>query len=105
MQELEVSLLTGSNSASTKKGPLLLIVDDDPSQRLVIRYVLEREGYQVLEANSGETCLQLATQHPVDMVLLDAVMPDLDGFECCRRLHAQNSDLPILIVTCHRSGR
>jgi signal transduction histidine kinase len=99
MQKLEVSPLAGSNSASTKKGPLLLIVDDDPSQRLVIRYVLEREGYQVLEASSGETCLQLATQHPVDMVLLDAVMPDLDGFECCRRLHAQNSDLPILIVT------
>lgn len=75
------------------------MVDDERSQRLLVCYALEREGYQVLEASSGEACLQLAAQHPVDMVLLDAVMPDLDGFECCRRLHAQNSDLPILIVT------
>jgi signal transduction histidine kinase len=86
-------------SPSPEKKPLVLVVDDERSQRLVVCYALEREGYQVLEASSGEVCLQLAAQHPVDMVLLDAVMPDLDGFECCRRLHAQNSDLPILIVT------
>ena len=86
-------------SPSPEKKPLVLVVDDEPSQRLLVRYALEREGYQVLEASSGEVCLQLAAQHPVDMVLLDAVMPDVDGFECCRRLHAQNSDLPILIVT------
>lgn len=86
-------------SPSPEKKPLVLVVDDERSQRLVVRYALEREGYQVLEASSGEVCLQLAAQHPVDMVLLDAVMPDVDGFECCRRLHAQNSDLPILIVT------
>lgn len=86
-------------SPSPEKKPLVLVVDDERSQRLLVCYALEREGYQVLEASSGEVCLQLAAQHPVDMVLLDAVMPDLDGFECCRRLHAQNSDLPILIVT------
>jgi signal transduction histidine kinase len=88
-----------AGSPSPEKKPLVLVVDDERSQRLVVCYALEREGYQVLEASSGEVCLQLAAQHPVDMVLLDAVMPDLDGFECCRRLHAQNSDLPILIVT------
>ncbi|MGY4590941.1 signal transduction histidine kinase [Thermostichus sp. MS-CIW-40] len=86
-------------SPSPEKKPLVLVVDDERSQRLLVCYALEREGYQVLEASSGEVCLQLAAQHSVDMVLLDAVMPDLDGFECCRRLHAQNSDLPILIVT------
>ncbi|MGY2717584.1 signal transduction histidine kinase [Thermostichus sp. MS-CIW-19] len=88
-----------AGSPSPEKKPLVLVVDDERSQRLLVCYALEREGYQVLEASSGEACLQLAAQHPVDMVLLDAVMPDLDGFECCRRLHAQNSDLPILIVT------
>jgi signal transduction histidine kinase len=88
-----------AGSPSPEKKPLVLVVDDERSQRLVVCYALEREGYQVLEASSGEVCLQLAAQHPVDMVLLDAVMPDVDGFECCRRLHAQNSDLPILIVT------
>ncbi len=90
---------TGTNSASAEKRPLLLIADDDPSQRLLTRYALEREGYQIVEADSGLACLEAASRHQPDMVLLDAVMPDLDGFECCRRLHAQNADLPILIVT------
>jgi signal transduction histidine kinase len=99
MQELEVSLLTGSNSASAEKGLLLLIVDDDPSQRLLARYALEREGYHILEADSGLACLEAASRYQPDIVLLDAVMPGLDGFECCRRLHAQNPDMPILIVT------
>jgi signal transduction histidine kinase len=99
MQKLEVSPLAGSNSASTKKGPLLLIVDDDPSQRLLARYALEREGYHILEADSGIACLEAASRYQPDIVLLDAVMPGLDGFECCRRLHAQNPDMPILIVT------
>ena len=99
MQELEVSLLTGSNSASAEKGLLLLIVDDDPSQRLLARYALEREGYHILEADSGLACLEAVSRYQPDIVLLDAVMPGLDGFECCRRLHAQNPDMPILIVT------
>ncbi len=90
---------TGTNSASAEKRPLLLIADDDPSQRLLTRYALEREGYQIVEADSGLACLEAASRYQPDMVLLDAVMPDLDGFECCRRLHAQNADLPILIVT------
>jgi signal transduction histidine kinase len=99
MRELEVGLLTGSNSASAEKGLLLLIVDDDPSQRLLARYALEREGYHILEADSGLACLEAASRYQPDIVLLDAVMPGLDGFECCRRLHAQNPDMPILIVT------
>ncbi|MFS8740821.1 response regulator [Synechococcus sp. WC10meta] len=99
MQKLEVSPLAGSNSASAEKGLLLLIVDDDPSQRLLARYALEREGYHILEADSGLACLEAASRYQPDIVLLDAVMPGLDGFECCRRLHAQNPDMPILIVT------
>jgi len=89
----------GEGSARAEEKPLLLIADDDPSQRLLTRYALEREGYQVVEADSGLACLEAASRYQPDMVLLDAVMPDLDGFECCRRLHAQNPDLPILIVT------
>ncbi len=105
MQRLESNLSarsvpqTGMSSAAAEKRPLLLIADDDPSQRLLARYTLEREGYQVVEADSGLACLEAVSCHQPDMVLLDAVMPDLDGFECCRRLHAQNPDMPILIVT------
>lgn len=88
-----------AGSPSPEKKPLLLIADDERSQRLLTRYALEREGYQLVEADSGLACLEAASRYQPDMVLLDAVMPDLDGFECCRRLHAQNPDLPILIVT------
>ncbi len=84
---------------SPVRQPLLLIADDDPNQRLLIRHVMSREGYRVIEASDGEKCLQSFSSYAPDMVLLDALMPELDGFECCRRLHAQNSDLPILIVT------
>lgn len=79
--------------------PLLLVADDDPNQRLLIRHVMSKEGYGVIEASDGEECLQSFASHIPDMVLLDALMPELDGFECCRRLHAQNPELPILIVT------
>lgn len=79
--------------------PLLLIADDDSNQRLLIRHVMGREGYEVIEASDGESCLETFAARLPDIVLLDAVMPQLDGFECCRRLHAQNPDLPILMVT------
>ncbi|MFQ3584142.1 MAG: response regulator [Cyanobacteriota bacterium] len=84
---------------SGQSQPLLLISDDDPNQRLLIRHVMGKEGYRVIEASDGESCLEAFATHLPDMVLLDAVMPQLDGFECCRRLHAQNPDLPILMVT------
>ncbi|MGQ9838786.1 MAG: response regulator [Cyanobacteriota bacterium] len=79
--------------------PLLLIAEDDFNQRLLMCHIMSREGYRVIEASDGESCLQAFAAHLPDMVVLDAMMPQLDGFECCRRLHAQNPDLPILMVT------
>lgn len=102
MQKLNAKPMSdwrGGSFSGAEEKPLLLIADDDPSQRLLARYALEREGYQVVEADSGLACLEVVSRHQPDMVLLDAVMPDLDGFECCRRLHAQNPDMPILILT------
>ncbi|MCF2971063.1 response regulator [Synechococcus sp. Nb3U1] len=84
---------------SVQTQPLLLIADDDPSQRLLIRHVMSKEGYRMIEASNGESCLETFTARLPDIVLLDAVMPQLDGFECCRRLRAQNPDLPVLMVT------
>ena len=81
--------------------PPILVVDDDPTQRFMFRQVLERDGYQVIEAENGLTALALFTQHKPLLALVDAVMPEMDGFELCHQLHALEGggDLTVLIAT------
>lgn len=75
------------NSSVHKKDiPLILIADDDRSTRLSLRSLLQDDGYAIIEAENGEECLAAYRQHQPDMVLLDAVMPVMDGFTCCRLL-------------------
>lgn len=80
---------------------LVLVVDDDKSMRMLLRLALEQEGYQVEEASDGEACLAAYQQHQPDAVLLDARMPNLDGFACCTQLRAMggNYTMPILMIT------
>jgi DNA-binding response OmpR family regulator len=76
----------------------ILFVEDDASIRRQTVMLLEDEGYEVAEAATGEDGLATFARHPPDCVLLDVMLPDLDGFEVCRRLRAI-SDVPIIIVT------
>lgn len=68
--------------------PLILVVDDDRSMRLLLSKVMETEGYQVVEAMNGEECIAVYKQLQPDMILLDAMMPVMDGFTCCNKLQA-----------------
>ncbi len=68
--------------------PTILVVDDHEMGRLTIRALLEREGYDIHEANSGKKTLELVPLLKPDVIILDAMMPDLDGFETCARLKA-----------------
>lgn len=79
----------------------MLVVDDDPTTRLLVRAALEPAGLQVLEAHSGLEALELARMNPIDLVVLDIVMPDMDGFETCTKLRAlpEHDRLPVLILT------
>jgi diguanylate cyclase (GGDEF)-like protein len=83
------------------KASSILIVDDDRAMRLLLRLAMEEEGYTVLEAKDGEQCLAEFIQHRPQMVLLDAVMPGIDGFSCCQQLRQlpEAQDVPILIIT------
>jgi CheY-like chemotaxis protein len=63
--------------------PLALIVDDDPVFRTVVRAYLEEAGFRVDEAESGQGAIEKFEATPVDIVLLDILMPDMDGFETC----------------------
>src|SRR5437879_5300066 len=76
--------LSAARGASPR--PRVLIVDDDPLIRRVVRAVLEDESYDLEEAASGEAALALAAKHPPDVVLLDVMMPGLDGYEVAARL-------------------
>lgn len=79
----------------------ILVVDDDAKNRLLLRELIEARGDQVLEAEDGQTALALAAEHLPDAIVLDIMMPGMDGFEVCRRLK-ENRDtvhIPVLIVT------
>jgi DNA-binding response OmpR family regulator len=82
-------------------GPMpgrILLVDDDPSIRQQTTTLLADDGYAVDEAATGEQGLSAFERRPADCVLLDVMLPDVDGFEVCRRLRAR-SDVPIIMVT------
>lgn len=76
----------------------VLIVDDDDGIRASLRMALEDQGYRVTEAADGETALDQVRQSPPDVVVLDLMLPGMDGFECCRQLR-RSSDAPVLIVS------
>lgn len=80
---------------------LILVVDDDALTRIHLRELLEYAGYQVVEASDGEQALATYNQVKPDLVLLDALMPKMDGLTCCERLQELpgGANTPILIVT------
>ncbi|MDZ8183863.1 MAG: PleD family two-component system response regulator [Nostoc sp. ChiSLP02] len=80
---------------------LVLIVDDEPFIRTILRSFLEREEYQIAEARNGIEALIKFNELQPDIVLLDAIMPDMDGFECCTQLHTLESSkhTPVLMIT------
>jgi DNA-binding response OmpR family regulator/anti-anti-sigma regulatory factor len=80
---------------------LVLIVDDTPANLGVLYAALSRERIEVLLANGGVMALDVATSEQPDLILLDVVMPDLDGFEVCRRLKAdpRTQEIPVMFMT------
>ena len=89
------------NSPIQSNSPLVLIADDDRTLRALLRLAMEEEGYQVAEANNGENCLAEFARLQPDIVLLDAVMPVMDGFACCQQLRTfpGTEHTPVLMIT------
>jgi two-component system alkaline phosphatase synthesis response regulator PhoP len=82
---------------AVRKGHIL-VVDEDPNVFEVIRYALSREGYQVTCAVSAERAVACAESDLPDLVIMELVLPDLDGLELCRRIQSYG-DIPVLILT------
>jgi DNA-binding response OmpR family regulator len=77
----------------------ILVVDDDPAVTSVLRRGLAFEGYRVETAASGAEALRVARNRPPSLVILDVMMPGMDGLEVCRRLREADRSLPILLLT------
>ncbi|MCL6638688.1 MAG: response regulator transcription factor [Firmicutes bacterium] len=77
----------------------VLAVDDDFKILKILQHSLQKEGFEVLTASGGEEALEKARQFKPDLVLLDLMMPGMDGFETYQKLKAQREDLPVIILT------
>jgi two-component system alkaline phosphatase synthesis response regulator PhoP len=79
----------------------ILIVDDEPSIIVALQFLMEQNGYETLVAFSGEEAMEAVAQHRPDLILLDIMLPVVDGFEVCQRVRekADWKDICIVLVT------
>src|SRR5437763_13997273 len=77
----------------------LLVVDDEPFLREAVAASLRFLGFEVTTAQTGAEALRLARERPFDLVVLDVMLPDTDGFEVVRRLHRDGSRVPVIFLT------
>ena len=84
----------------------ILVIEDDPSTLRLIKYTLQQEGYEVLTVPNGLEGLRKARSEQPDLVILDVMLPGIDGFEVCHRLRAesQTAKLPILMISGKTRG-
>lgn len=78
---------------------LILLVDDEASIVQLAQLYLEREGFRVKSVGDGASALKAAQDGSLALMVLDVMLPELDGFEVCRRLRAANNDLPVIMLT------
>ena len=90
--------LSPSSVSSTESHPLILVVDDEPRIIRFVRINLEMEGFRVIEAADGLDALNQVRQKMPDMVLLDVMMPEMDGFEVCEVLKSDQRLKDIEII-------
>jgi two-component system cell cycle response regulator DivK len=84
-------------------GAKILYIEDSPSNRLLVKRVLLVEGYEVLEAEDGLTGAEIAKAEHPDLILMDMNLPEVDGYEMTRRIHAmpELADIPIVAMTAN----
>jgi len=78
---------------------VILVVDDDSSCRDIAARLLRTQGYETRTADGGEACLAIVAREPIDLILLDVMMPDMDGFAVCAALRARGAAIPIILLT------
>jgi DNA-binding response OmpR family regulator len=86
----------------------ILVVDDDPDMREALQMILESADYTVVSAEDGEQCLSMLKQEQPDLLILDLLMPRMDGFEVCKALkdprYAKFARMPIILLSSVQAG-
>lgn len=95
--------MKGAPKTRTVKMKKLLIVDDEVEIANSIQYVMNKEGFATLLAHDGHKAIQLVEAEKPDLIILDLMMPGLDGYEVCRRVRANDRKTPILMLTARTS--
>ena len=100
-QEVSLDSETAKLSFKNEKHSNILVVDDDRTVRMALVDAFTRENYDVQEASNGMQALNICKRHMPDLVLMDAVMPELDGFDACQMIRElpHGSDIPVLMIT------
>ncbi len=81
------------------RAPRILLVDDEQPIQTLLSFPLQRDGYEVVAASDGREALARFSEQPFDLVVLDLMLPKLDGLEVCRRLRSQGKTVPIIMLT------
>ncbi len=97
--------VVGGASPPVATAPPVLLVDDEVLSRRLYGDLLAEHGFRVFAACDGAQALELARQHPVEAAILDVMMPGVSGLEVLERLHAQDPELPVIMLTAHASSR
>jgi CheY-like chemotaxis protein len=101
VQGSEFSVLSAELGDSTQNSPLVLVCDDDSSVRTVLQVMLTRQGYRVLTAASGQEAVEQSVAQPPDVILLNLMMPEMDGWETLAVLknQTQTQAIPVIILS------
>lgn len=93
-----------ASTHTTANGATVLVIDDSEENRILLKSQLELEGYRIIQANGGRQGLEMAQEHDPEIILLDVMMPDMNGFEVCRLLKADPAThlIPVIMVTALR---
>jgi DNA-binding response OmpR family regulator len=95
----QYSRQNNGRTLSQPNPPLILIAEDDEITRLAIGEALKQNGYGIVETENGWDCLRAFRIFQPDLVILDARMPELDGFTCCQIIRTISDSVPVLMVT------
>lgn len=89
-----------SDTQKYEERPIVVLADDDPSIRLMVRHVLESEDFDIIEASDGLEAIKAVEKHHPALILLDAVMPGIDGFTTCQQIKEKgHTDIPVMMIT------
>ena len=96
---MNTSALPSRNEATARRRGRVLVVDDEAPITELLSTALRYMGYEVATAATGNAALESASKSPPDLVVLDVMLPDIDGFEVCRRLRSAGNDVPVIFLT------